>query len=158
VSRNILSTILIVAALAAVAVWAVRQKRFELDSGVETATVIPAPPIRTVTSPPAETTPPPLDDSVLRLSIETLADSWVELEADGKKVVNVTLERGERRTLEANEAFRFIRIGNAAGLSLTLNGTRVPVLGEDGEVIRDRVFDRQTLETLRAESASRAQP
>jgi cytoskeletal protein RodZ len=157
VSRNAISTILIVAALAAVAVWAVRQKRFEFDYGTETATVIPPAATRTVAPPPVQTAPPvPPDDSVLRLSIETVADSWVTLEADGRTVLNAELVRGERRSFEANESFRFRTIGNAAGLSLSLNGTRVPVLGEDGEVIKNRVYDRQTLEKLREESGESA--
>lgn len=162
VSRNAISTILIVAALAAVAVWAVRQKRFEFDYGAETATVIPPPATRPVLPPPTQTEPPaPADDSVLRMSIETVANSWVTLDADGKTVLNTELVRGDQRSFEANESFRFRTIGNAAGLTLTLNGTRVPVLGEDGEVLKNRVFDRETLATLRegsGEASTRGEP
>jgi hypothetical protein len=37
-------------------------------------------------------------------------------------------------------------------VKLTLNGTPVPPLGEDGEVLRNRVYDRDVLTTLRAGS------
>jgi hypothetical protein len=60
------------------------------------------------------------------------------------------MTRGERHTFTATDAFRFRNIGNAAGLKLTLNGAVVPPLGEDGEVVRNRVFDRDALEKLRA--------
>jgi len=152
VSRNAFALVLIVAALAAVAVWAVRQKRFELDSFIETPAAVPPVTTQAVTPPPAAPTTtdaPPVDDSRLRMSIEVLDNSWVTLEADGETVLNAELQRGERRSFEANERFRFRTIGNAAGVSLTLNGTPVPSLGEDGEVIKNRVFDREVLEELR---------
>jgi hypothetical protein len=64
--------------------------------------------------------------------------------------VNETLLQGETRTLEANDAFRFKRIGNAPGLKLTLNGTVVPPLGDDGHhVVKDKIFDREALQQLR---------
>jgi hypothetical protein len=76
----------------------------------------------------------------------------VVLEADGKTVVNAEMLTGERRTFEAADAFRFRTIGNAAGIRLTLNGATVPPLGEVGEVVKNRVFDRDTLEKIRAEA------
>ena len=74
----------------------------------------------------------------------------MELEADGERVLKATLEAGERRSFEAKEQFRFVVIGNAAGLSLTLNGSPVPSLGDEGDTLRNRVLDRSSLEQLRA--------
>jgi len=50
--------------------------------------------------------------------------------------------RGMRDSFEAKESFRFKRIGNAAGIIIMLNDKLLPPLGEDGQVIRNRVFDR----------------
>jgi hypothetical protein len=90
---------------------------------------------------------------VLRLTVEANADSWVELEADGKTAMNEVMSAGQTRSFEAKEQFRFRKIGNAAGLTLTLNGAIVPPLGEDGEVLRNRIYDREVLTTLRSSPA-----
>lgn len=150
VDRNAVAVVVIVAALAGVAWWAVRYKRThdqEVTAEAAAATV----PARAAV-PVAEPPKPPVDESKLRLSVEVVAPTWVQLEADGENVVNATLQVGERRTFEAAEAFRFKKIGNAAGLKLRLNDTPVPVLGEDGEVINNRTFDRESLDRLRAET------
>ncbi|HEY0141476.1 MAG TPA: helix-turn-helix domain-containing protein [Thermoanaerobaculia bacterium] len=151
VDRNILLLILIAAAFAGVAYWAVSQKKLSAFSN-STETDTAPPPVVTAPVPvaPVTQTAKPVDDSSLRLVVEALEPSWVELEADGKVVVNETLERGARRSFEAKDAFRFRKIGNAAGLKLTFNETEVPPLGETGEVIRNRIFDREALGTLRA--------
>lgn len=153
VDRNLVAAAFIAAALAAVAWWAVQNRRIDQDVPAE-------PPVVTTPSVAATVPPPPLepapvvDDSTLRLAVEVVDDAWVVLDADGKTVVNAEMRRGERRTFEANERFRFRNIGNAAGLKLTLNGASVPPLGAEGEVIRNRVFDRQELEKIRAGTLS----
>jgi hypothetical protein len=94
---------------------------------------------------------------MLRMSVELVADSWVSLEADGKSVVNDELKAGDKRTYEAANEFKFRTIGNAAGLNLTINGTRVPSLGGDGDVIKNRIFNRDSLRELRGETTSTAE-
>jgi cytoskeleton protein RodZ len=150
-NTNALIVVLIAAALAGVAYWAVHEKR-KRDAAEAAATVnIP------VTTRAAATPPPPLvvapkppDDSRLRLEIEASEECWIELDADGARALRTTMEAGQRRTFEANESFRFRTIGNASGVILTLNGTRVPSLGEKGDTLHDVVFDRESLQTLRA--------
>jgi hypothetical protein len=112
------------------------------------APVVPRPVLR----PPAgdQETLSPADDSKLRLTMVAVANSWVVLEADGRNVINAEVVKGESRDFEAEKEFRFRTVGNAAGLALTLNGAEVPALGTDGQVVKDRVFDRKVLESLRA--------
>lgn len=149
VDRNLIAALFIAVLLAGVAYWAVQYRRAEQDVPSET------PPVTTSAVIPPPLVPPKQvnDDSTLRLAVEVVENAWVVLEADGKTIVNAEMVRGERRTFEANEAFRFRNIGNAAGLRLTLNGAIVPPLGADGEVIRNRVFDRDVLKTIRADAA-----
>ena len=149
VDRNIFFAVIIAIALGGVAYWAVQQRRdrenpADVPVTQATATIAPA-------APPAAKPAPP-DDSVLRLSVEVIADSWVYLKADGKTVVNAKMVRGEKHTYEANEAFRFDTIGNAAGVRLTLNGSVLPSLGDDGEVVKNRVFDREFLRDMRGDT------
>ncbi|HYH09790.1 MAG TPA: RodZ domain-containing protein [Thermoanaerobaculia bacterium] len=152
VDRNILFAVIIAAALGGVAYWAVQYRR-DRDTAAEhvpvtvaTTATIPA------AAPAAAQTPAPPDDSVLRLIVEVVDNSWVYLEADGKTVVNAEMTQGEKRTFEANDAFRFRTIGNAAGLRLTLNGSVLPPLGDDGEVVKNRVFDREFLRDMRGDT------
>ena len=47
---------------------------------------------------------------------------------------------------------------DAAGLTLRLNDLELPPLGDDGEVIKNRIFDRESLESLRVEEYKEQQP
>ncbi|HEX2834622.1 MAG TPA: RodZ domain-containing protein [Thermoanaerobaculia bacterium] len=153
VNRNALSLFVLAALLAGVVWWTVQHRKGFLET--ETPASVPVT-TKAVAPPPVTTSAPEpvADDSVLRLTVEVTGDSWVSLEADGKSVVNDELKAGDKRTFEANETFRFRTIGNAAGLSLTLNGTRIPSLGGEGDVIKNKSFDRDSLRALREEVPS----
>jgi hypothetical protein len=146
VNRNLIATAFIAAALAAVAWWAVQHRRFAEDVAAEPAVVATS----TAAVPPPLRPKPVVDDSKLHLAVEVVEESWVELEADGEQVIKGTMEKGERRTFEAREAFRFLKIGNPPGLKLTLNGAAIPPFDDDGKTIRNLLLDRQRLEQIRA--------
>jgi len=146
VDRNVIVALLIAAALSGVAYWAI-QYRKKIEAEPADTVPVATKPAAIPVLPPAQ---PATDDSKLRLGVEVLENAWVVLEADGKTVINAEMEQGDRRTFEADEAFRFRTVGNAAGLKLTLNGVTVPPLGEDGEVVKNRVFDRDVLKELRS--------
>ena len=86
---------------------------------------------------------------MLRLVVDANADCWIFLEGDGKVALNERLLKGAHHVLEAKESFNFRTVGNAGGLVLTLNDVKLPPLGRDGQVVRDRIVDRQTLEQAR---------
>ena len=148
VDRNAVFLVVILIALAGVAYWAVRHRRAG-ESENETAAPIAVTATKAATPVPVLPPPETPDPSKLHLTLEVTSNSWVTLEADGKTVVNTEMSRGERRTFDAAEEFRFRTIGNAAGLAITLNGVAVPQLGEDGEVVKNRVFDHEALDKLR---------
>ncbi|HEY0372689.1 MAG TPA: helix-turn-helix domain-containing protein [Thermoanaerobaculia bacterium] len=153
VNRNAIIAVVIALALAAVTYWAVQRKTAEHEVAETTSTV----PLttRAATAPHrAPTTPPKQDDATLRLDVEAREECWVELEADGERAFKDTMQIGERRKFEAKNQFRFVVIGNAAGLSLTLNGVTVPALGDEGDTLRNRTFDRESLAKLRAQGPS----
>ena len=159
VNRNILATLLIVIALAGVAWWAVQYKRKEREKQ-EAANAVPVT-TKAATPPPAAAPAPApqqqTDDSKLRLTIVAVKDSWLVLDADGKNVYREKFPAGARQEFEATEQFRFRNIGNAGGLTLTLNGTAIPPLGEDGDVVTNRIYDREALEKLRAPAPQEGQ-
>jgi len=159
VDRNIYLLMAIVAALALVTWWALRSKREAraeaIDSVPRTAAAAPAvrTPLKPAPAPAATSSAAPADD-LLHMTMELTDDSWITLDADGKTMVSEELKRGDRRTVDARDVFRFRTIGNAAGIELTLNGVHIPRLGKEGRVIHDRVFDRAW---LKAHSAGGAQ-
>ena len=66
--------------------------------------------------------------------IDVHNDTWVSVQSDGEAVVEgVILGAGTTRRYSANEALE-LTIGNAAGLTLSINGREVPTLGRDGQV------------------------
>ncbi|MBK5259887.1 MAG: helix-turn-helix domain-containing protein [Thermoanaerobaculia bacterium] len=149
--RNVIILVFIVAALAGVSYWAVQHKRAQRErSREEAALATPAVVAPAAASLPQTTTTAasgqPSDD-LLRLEVEAVSDSWLALDADGKSVFNDVMRTGTRQTFEAREQFRLRSVGNAAGLTLSLNGTRLQPLGAEGEVVKNRVFDREFLAT-----------
>ena len=156
INRGVIFSLIIAAALAAVAYWAIQQR--QKRESAEAASSIPVTTARAPIVTAATPAPPPSpDDSKLRMTLEATAESWIELEADGKSVLHDTVQIGDKREFEAVEQFRFRKIGNAAGVTITINGARVPPLGNEGDVVSNRVFDRNTLTELRGSQPQESQ-
>ena len=157
IDRNVIITILIIAALATLAYWVIRHKRErEANAAREEATTVtthpaPKPVAPPPAAPPATTSSAPAADQTLRIGIEATARTYLALEADGKTVYNDEMRKGDRWTYEAKDHFRFRTIGNAGGINVTLNDVAVPSYGGDGDVVHDKVLDRDLLARLRAE-------
>jgi cytoskeleton protein RodZ len=154
VDRNLVILAVIVVALAGISFWALKHRArrdAEAIHPVESTAVAAPAPQRAAPAAPAATTssaaPAPAADT-LRLVVDVSGRSWVVLEADGHTVFNEEMRRGEHHTFEAKERLRFRTVGNAGGLSLTLNDVRLPPLGGEGDVVHDRVYDRATLQQL----------
>ena len=151
IDRNVYILAVIVAALLGASWWALEHKRAaraeqeRLDAAA--ATIAPKPAM-----PPSSPVPETPVDDMLRLTIDVSRDSWVTLEADGKKILDERLHEGDHRTFEAKEAFRFVAVGNAGGVALKLNDLDLPSLGRRGQVVKDKVYDRGTLQELQSEA------
>ncbi len=145
IDRNIFVLVVIAIALAAVSWWAIQHRRAEADAAEEVVAPTMAP------ARPAPTPAPPLtstSDDALRLTVDVTDNSWVTLEADGTTVINDEMHKGDHQTFTAKNGFKFRTIGNAAGLTLMLNDAKLPSLGAEGEVVKNRTFDRDTLAEL----------
>jgi len=159
IDRNLYLLILVTVALAGVIWWAIGRKR---DARNEEARAIPVPAATLAhkAAPrrkPPELAPVPAQDETLHLIIDMDGNSWIQLDADGAGVYSDEMRRGEHRTFEAKNEFRFRTIGNAGGPRLTLNGVQIPPLGRDGKVVHDFVLNRKTLTEIPADS-DRSQP
>jgi transcriptional regulator with XRE-family HTH domain len=159
IDRNLYLLILVAVALAGVVWWAIGRKR---DARNEEARAIPVPAATLAHKPvhrpkPPEPAPVPTQDETLHLIIDMDANSWIELDADGASVYSDVMRRGEHRTFEAKNEFRFRNIGNAGGPRLTLNGVQIPPVGRDEKVVHNFVLNRKTLTEIPADS-DRSQP
>jgi len=150
IDRNVVILLIIVLALSGVFYWAVKHRH--PARAVEE--VVPQPAVHAVATPKPSPAPALVSpqDQTLRLVIDFGDDSWINLEADGKTVLNGRMRKGAHQTFEAKDSFKFRTIGNAGGIALTLNDVKLPPIGADGQVIHDRVIDRQTLEQARKSS------
>jgi transcriptional regulator with XRE-family HTH domain len=157
VDRNVYILLIVVIALAGVSYWALKHRREmranEIRLAAETKAAVPAPVAPTPAVVQTASAPPQTSAAIpakLILSLEITHTSWITLDADGERLINDELHRGFHRTVEAKDAFRFKTIGNAAGVTMTLNDLPIPSLGHDGEVLHDVVFDRTALQKLQA--------
>ena len=161
VDRNVYILIIVVIALAGVSYWALKHRRetranderIAAETKAAAAPVAPplAPaPVQTATT---STQPAAAVPAKLVLSLEITQTSWITLDADGERLINDELRRGFHRTVEAKDGFRFKTIGNAAGVTMTLNDVPMPSLGHDGQVLHDVVLDRTTLQKLQTPPA-----
>lgn len=88
----------------------------------------------------AETTPPALKPSgtassgPVKVEIATSDEPvWVLARTDGKYAFSGTLEKNETRTVNADGVV-LLRLGNAGGVVITLNGKPIPAVGPKGQV------------------------
>jgi cytoskeletal protein RodZ len=104
------------------------------SSGTQTPSGVPAPPVAAP--------PPPVPASGISTShpnapvrVELTADEpvWVLVRSDGKYLFSGTLGAKESRAFEAASTV-LLRLGNAGGVAITLNGKPVGPVGPKGQV------------------------
>jgi hypothetical protein len=107
-------------------------------SGVEP---LPVPPSRAAPSTPALTTPPPtstpLRPASLSIGLSFSSPCWVLAVSDGRTVLKGTFDRGVRHVRARHEVR--LTLGNAGGVSLTVDGTSVRTGGGSGDVAHLRI-------------------
>ena len=76
--------------------------------------------------------------SRVELALTATEETWLSVSSDGTPVFSGLLEANQTKTIEGKE-FAKLRVGNAAGLEVRLNGKPLGPLGAHGQV-RDLVF------------------
>jgi cytoskeleton protein RodZ len=74
-----------------------------------------------------------------RLMVKAIEPTWLRVTTDRGNAVEETLPVGAVREWSTEKHF-VLTVGNAGGLEVTLNGQRLPPLGERGVVIRELVL------------------
>jgi cytoskeleton protein RodZ len=89
-------------------------------------------------------TPPRQDETAapagsrVELDLTATEETWLSVSSDGTPVFSGLLQANQTKTIEGKE-FAKLRVGNAAGLEVRLNGKPLGPLGAHGQV-RDLVF------------------
>jgi cytoskeletal protein RodZ len=76
--------------------------------------------------------------SSVELALTATEDTWLSVSSDGAPVFSGLLEANQTKTIEGKD-FAKLRVGNAAGLEVRLNGKPLGPLGAPGQV-RDLAF------------------
>jgi cytoskeleton protein RodZ len=100
-------------------------------------------------APAPATAPPPPDGDRLTIVLSVKRPCFVSATVDGEKVVDRLLQPGERRTIEVRREM-VLTAGDAAAISMTLNGADAKALGKTGEVVTARVNRANFKEFLQA--------
>jgi hypothetical protein len=80
----------------------------------------------------------PQRPNVLSITLATTRPCWISVVADGSKLIERTLEAGERHSVDVRDAL-VITTRDAGAISLTLNGAAGKLLGKDGEAVTARL-------------------
>lgn len=84
--------------------------------------------------PSATAAPTPTETVGLAVDVRVVDRSWVQVWVDGAPLLAETLPSGTFRTFHASQGLR-IRVGNAAGVDVTVNGAQQGLLGGPGQVV-----------------------
>lgn len=81
----------------------------------------------------------------LKFTLKAVEDSWISLQLDGVPQQSFLLKRDQSKEFTVKSALTFTTIGNAAGLSVQVNGVALKTLGTQGQVLRNLKLDRSIL-------------
>jgi cytoskeleton protein RodZ len=85
------------------------------------------------TTPAAAAFPPPNPNAPVRVELVTSEPVWLSARSDGKVLFSGTVDANQTRTLDANTSV-VLKIGNAGGVTITLNGKPIGTIGPKGQV------------------------
>jgi cytoskeleton protein RodZ len=91
-------------------------------------------------------------DAPVRVELHAIEVVWVSASADGTPRFQATLQPEQTRSVSAQSMVR-LRVGNAGGLTVTLNGAAQPAIGPKGQV-RTVVFTANGMQVLTPAPAS----
>lgn len=73
---------------------------------------------------------------------------WIVVKADGQPLFQGTFTAGTSKEVKATSKIELVSVGNAGGLTVTLNGKTLPSLGKAGEVLSNIVLTKDNLDQL----------
>jgi cytoskeleton protein RodZ len=100
-------------------------------------------------SAPVTAAPPVQEKKAISLELKAIEETWLSLQADDQSGKEMIFKPGEGTTFQASGRI-LMRLGNAGGLDLTLNGKPLGKFGKSGEVL-NLIITPQGVEVKRPE-------
>lgn len=73
---------------------------------------------------------------------------WIEVKVDGRPSITGTYSAGASKEVKGAKKIELVSVGNAGGLTITLNGKTLPSLGKSGRVLHNVILTTDTLKSL----------
>jgi len=138
--------VLVLVGLVAALAWYAKH-RLE-DPAADVAPPIAAPPAPEPAAVSAPLAGPEKPKAPLEVTLDFTAACWVEVTADGKRVLAQEMAQGESLPVEAQQSVQ-VTLGDAGAAEIQVNGLSYPLDGKAGEV-REVVIDLETVRQLAA--------
>ncbi|MDA0207273.1 MAG: DUF4115 domain-containing protein [Acidobacteria bacterium] len=114
----------------------------------QTAPVAAVPTVQPVSAPTVAEVVAPV--APIELQLEVVETVWVRAVVDGKRLFEETLSRGMLKPIHAQQQVE-LKVGNAGGLLLSLNGQDLPAIGPRGHV-RSLTVTSRGIEAIEGEA------
>ncbi|NMA69641.1 MAG: DUF4115 domain-containing protein, partial [Desulfitobacterium sp.] len=89
---------------------------------------------------PPATTDPYNDEVVVQLAFTE--NCWIRVNVDGQPTLEGTFSPGVTKELRGKEQVELVRVGNAGGVNVTVNGEVMRPLGASGAVVNNIVYSK----------------
>jgi cytoskeleton protein RodZ len=110
-----------------------QQRRAQIQPQPAPATAAPPPAIQPGTPQPLVADSEPPGTEAVRVELVVAEPVWVSVQRDGHSIFQGELQPNEIRTVAANTEIT-LKLGNAGGLTILLNGKPIPPPGPKGQV------------------------
>lgn len=84
----------------------------------------------------------------MSLSVYAKEDCYIDVKLDGKLIFKNVLKKDNRESWQAKEKIE-LSLGNAAGVDLEVNGKLMPTLGRRGQILKNILITKDTLDIPR---------
>ncbi len=106
----------------------------------------PATEVSVENAPSGMTAPSPPAAAANPVVLKAIASVWLEIrDADRKTIFSRVLSAGEEYWVPADQTGLVMTLGNAGGLTISVDGEDLPFLGRTGKVIRNIALDPEKL-------------
>ncbi|HZK54932.1 MAG TPA: RodZ domain-containing protein [Desulfosporosinus sp.] len=116
-----------------------------LPSAQKAEPVTPAPSTAVVPDPATVVAP---TQEGLTAQLTFTKDCWISFAIDGQASNQELFKAGTTTELNGTSKIELVKIGNAAGLTTTLNGKPLPSFQDGNKVVNNIILDQDTLKTL----------
>ncbi len=152
VRPSVIGSMAVLAIVLVIAITALSQSGSKLVDSPYAPAALPSAPKVEQTTPTPKTPVVPNPSNVVANTQEGLTAQlvftqpcWIEVRVDGQPSLQGTFTAGTTKEVKGTSKIELVSVGNAGGLSVTLNGKALPSFGKAGEVLRNVVLTKENV-------------